>query len=1112
MAPRPPRPDTYTCIKRMSEDQWDDDVWVDDEYNPEDEVAASFLGTEGFPGYVPTTTDPGPWVFVLVAGYTLFLMMLLPALVIWGRRYEERRKAERAAMEEEGMDEDADGADAVDGAPNTPETQCETPLGRDKLDKSYGIDGMGVDNGSRGGGRKKKSSDDFFNEQGQGTSFTGDGAVEGYEVDAERSSRHLKAMTTPTKPPSRVVRQRSDNSHRSRSSRSNLEIDRGYATTGKAPGPKSAVSGAGTAVSGTTGTSGAKKVFEGAFDKFFIPPYQDDDAEIRTYLSGAVGQGNRDGGRGGTRSEAAASAATTSMMRRDKKKRRKKRGVTSTDDFESRATDFNAGRARRRRGTTSDDSSSVVSGATGLHGRKPRIIDAAGRPGVGGGRRGARGRAARRGIGRAGFVARAVADEERSELSRSSAGWVQRERIMAEAGGGQMNPSAGGAGRSDLQSGMSASPSELRRRKANGQGQAGSKNVSDAASSVLTGDEQESAMKVWAQAGRRRLGAARSALSGQNGPRSALSAAASETPSIWKTQPFVDDISPNDAADADDPGQAKPYRDDDEADVTVCCGPMALWRPKTVQYGLDYLIELCEPDAETKRLVRLGIPLTCSEVAEAFFDTVTVAVIAQFLGTNEVTAYVVVQLLVGMTDELINGVIAAESTVCSHAVGSGRNHLAGQYVQISVVVYIVFSIPLLLMWVFVVDDVMMFLGLSEVVAKIGLDYTRVVVFHYLLEGVHSAFSVLLDITDHEMFGMWLEIAEGIIDIVAVSLVCVANPDTDLVTIGFLHLVVGVFFFVLTVAWALCKGWMSAFWGGMLGSFALKNSAAVKNLLATAIPLSLGSFLEYGEWEMLTFFIAYLGPAEVATWGILGSIWELFEASTEGLGEAAAIRVAYHLGKGNPIMARVSSYKSMLLSTLLSVFITSVFFMCGQNLPTWFTSDPTLQHMLNDLIPLVGFGNITMTAGMVCWSLVGAQGRYRLSTLIVMVSSWLVTLPLAALFVFGLTITLKGIVGAVIMGYSTAATALLYVILRSDWARLSKIIQELNAMTGEVDSSDDEDDESSDESSSSSSSSSSSNSSDDDSSSSSSDSSEDSSESESELEASAAGSRLSRHIA
>jgi hypothetical protein len=42
---------------------------------------------------------------------------------------------------------------------------------------------------------------------------------------------------------------------------------------------------------------------------------------------------------------------------------------------------------------------------------------------------------------------------------------------------------------------------------------------------------------------------------------------------------------------------------------------------------------------------------------------------------------------------------------------------------------------------------------------------------------------------------------------------------------------------------------------------LQNIPAVKYVLLTAIPLSFGSLLEYGEWEALTFFAAALGPAE-----------------------------------------------------------------------------------------------------------------------------------------------------------------------------------------------------------------------------------------------------------
>jgi Na+-driven multidrug efflux pump len=220
-----------------------------------------------------------------------------------------------------------------------------------------------------------------------------------------------------------------------------------------------------------------------------------------------------------------------------------------------------------------------------------------------------------------------------------------------------------------------------------------------------------------------------------------------------------------------------------------------------------------------------------------------------------------------------------------------------------------------------------------------------------------------------------------------------------------------------------------------------------------------------QWECLTIFAAALGPAEVATWALLGSIWDIFESSTEGIGDAAEVRCAYHLGTGNPYMAKISSYKSLLLGIIMSLFVTSIFFILGDSLPAWFTSDPTLQRMIAELIPLVGVGNCTMTFGMVCWALVGAQGRYRLATFVAFACSWCVTLPLSALFVYGLNIDLQGLTAAVVIGYSTTGTLLSYVLLRSDWERLSKIVQELNALTGECYSDSDDDSSSSSSSSS-----------------------------------------------
>lgn len=204
--------------------------------------------------------------------------------------------------------------------------------------------------------------------------------------------------------------------------------------------------------------------------------------------------------------------------------------------------------------------------------------------------------------------------------------------------------------------------------------------------------------------------------------------------------------------------------------------------------------------------------------------------------------------------------------------------------------------------------------------------------------------------------------------------------------------------------------------------------------------------------MLTFFVAAIGPAEVTAWGILGSLWDTLETLTEGFGDAGEIRIAFHLGSGNPAKARLSSYKSILVSVIFATLFTSIVWIMGLDLAKWMTPDPTLQYLIAELLPLVGIGNIALTGGMVTWALVGGQGRYRLATFVAFVSSWSITMPLAAIFTFGFNLDAQGITGAVVMGYAVTGSCLMYILIRSDWERLAFLIVERNAMEDDSSSS------------------------------------------------------------
>jgi Na+-driven multidrug efflux pump len=111
------------------------------------------------------------------------------------------------------------------------------------------------------------------------------------------------------------------------------------------------------------------------------------------------------------------------------------------------------------------------------------------------------------------------------------------------------------------------------------------------------------------------------------------------------------------------------------------------------------------------------------------------------------------------------------------------------------------------------------------------------------------------------------------------------------------------------------------------------------------------------------------------------------------------------------------------------------------LPPLLTHDETIQDLLVEMFPLVALGNVTMSMGMVCWAVVGAQGRYRLSTSIAIACSFVVTVPIGAVLTIWMRIDLQGLTFAVVTGYSATALLLTACIQLSDWVMLSNKIQE-----------------------------------------------------------------------
>ena len=139
-----------------------------------------------------------------------------------------------------------------------------------------------------------------------------------------------------------------------------------------------------------------------------------------------------------------------------------------------------------------------------------------------------------------------------------------------------------------------------------------------------------------------------------------------------------------------------------------------------------------------------------------------------------------------------------------------------------------------------------------------------------------------------------------------------------------------------------------------------------------------------------------------------------------------------MGAGQPKTAKLVAYKGIYLGIIVAVFSTGLLFTIAEYMPAWLTPDPTLQRMIYEIIPLMGFGQILNINGTVCWSIVAAQGRVRLATIVEFVSSWFIVIPISSIFVYVFHYNLLGPVAALVFGYCLGAIALTYIILRSNW--------------------------------------------------------------------------------
>ena len=357
-------------------------------------------------------------------------------------------------------------------------------------------------------------------------------------------------------------------------------------------------------------------------------------------------------------------------------------------------------------------------------------------------------------------------------------------------------------------------------------------------------------------------------------------------------------------------------------------------------------------DREMKRILRLSIPFTISAISKTASELIIVAIISHTLGTNAMVAYAMTFGLVGITFSFMGGWHDAVSTLVSMAYGAKNHKLAGKYLQVACISFVLCEIPMAFIWIASMEKILLLMGFDDSIAMLGQDFVWIRVLINTMTGVNLCILNFLAAIEHDKFSNTIVTSDAIAKAAFVALAAF-QFEASLVALGLVLLANAALVFGLLVLIPIKMEWIQSF--GLFSSCSREDLPVLKDVFRVALPLAFGALMAYAEWEILTIFAVSLGPAEVATWAVMGFVWDLFESTTEAAGDASEIRVSYHLGKGHPSKAKLARFKSMLFGAILSILMSVIFIGMTDVLPSMLTRDATIQYMLAELFPLVALG-------------------------------------------------------------------------------------------------------------------------------------------------------------
>jgi Na+-driven multidrug efflux pump len=195
-----------------------------------------------------------------------------------------------------------------------------------------------------------------------------------------------------------------------------------------------------------------------------------------------------------------------------------------------------------------------------------------------------------------------------------------------------------------------------------------------------------------------------------------------------------------------------------------------------------------------------------------------------------------------------------------------------------------------------------------------------------------------------------------------------------------------------------------------------------------------SCVESSQFTIISFLAASLGDAEIAAHNTMICFFEVVHTGAQGMAEATAVRVGFHLGRGDGEGARRAARVALAATGAWSALVAAAGFLLRGYLPLLFSNDARVVELSVALSPLMWVSYTLLGVGDAALGVLQGQGRAATETGISFFGTWCVGLPLAVGFWKLRWGGLTGLWGAMLAGYAVLAVGALALVWRSNWRR------------------------------------------------------------------------------